>query len=88
MVAGGVKAVVVDLRGNGGGLLPATVHVADRFISSGDIVRMTGRTPNSTRVESAHEKGTIPDSIFLVVLVDGHSASASEVFAGCIQDRS
>ena len=87
MVAGGARAVVVDLRGNGGGVLNATVHIADRFVRSGDIVRMTGRAEGTTRTEPAHEKGTIPDSVGLVVLVDGHSASASEVFAGCIQDH-
>jgi carboxyl-terminal processing protease len=87
MVAGGITSVIVDLRQDGGGVLPATVHVADRFIRSGDIVRLVGRTPNSNRVERAIDAGTIPESIDLVVLVDGRSASASEVFAGCIQDH-
>ena len=87
MVAGGITSAIVDLRQNGGGILPATVHVADRFIRSGDIVKLVGRTPNSNRVDRAVDAGTIADSIFLVVLVDGRSASASEVFAGCIQDH-
>ncbi len=87
MIAGGVTSVIVDLRQNGGGILPATVHVADRFIRTGDIVKLVGRTPTSNRVERATDAGTIPDSIALGVLVDGRSASASEVFAGCIQDH-
>jgi carboxyl-terminal processing protease len=87
MVAAGVKAVVVDLRGNGGGVLGATVHVADRFVADGEIVRINGRTRENTRIEYARGPGTIPANIGLVVLVDGRSASASEVFAGCIQDH-
>ena len=87
MVAGGVKAVVVDLRGNGGGVLGATVHVADRFVADGEIVRIIGRTRETTRVERAHADGTVPATLGLVVLVDGGSASASEVLAGCIQDH-
>ena len=87
MVAAGVTSVIVDLRGNGGGVLQATVHVADRFIAEGEIVRIVGRTRENSRVELARAEGTIPASIELVVLVDGTSASASEVFAGCIQDH-
>ena len=87
MVAAGITSVVVDLRQNGGGILPATVHVADRFIRTGDIVKLVGRAPNSNRVERATDVGTIPEAISLVVLVDGRSASASEVFAGCVQDH-
>ena len=87
MVADGVGAVVVDLRGNGGGVLGATVHVADRFVAEGEIVRINGRTRENTRVERAHADDTIPAAIGLVVLVDGGSASASEVLAGCIQDH-
>lgn len=87
LVAAGVRAVVVDLRGNGGGVLPATVHIADRFVRDGDIVRMMGRTRGSRRTEVARDAGTIPDAIGLVVLVDGRTASASEVFSGCIQDH-
>jgi carboxyl-terminal processing protease len=86
-LAGGARAVVVDLRGNGGGVLPSTVRAADRFVRDGVIVRMEGRAYNATRVEAAHANDTIPDDVGLVVLVDGHTASASEVFAGCIQDH-
>lgn len=87
LVAAGVRAVVVDLRGNGGGVLPATVHVADRFVRAGDIVRMTGRSRMARPSYVARADGTIPDTVGLVVLVDGRTASASEVFAGAIQDH-
>jgi len=87
LLAGGATSVIIDLRQDGGGVLPATVHVADRFIRSGDIVRLVGRSSSSNRVERATDAGTVPDSIALVLLVDGQSASASEVLAGCIQDH-
>lgn len=87
MLAAGATSVIVDLRGNGGGVLPATVRIADRFLRAGDIVRMTGRARNTSRREPAHAEDTIPDAVGLVVLVNGTTASASEVFAGAIQDH-
>jgi carboxyl-terminal processing protease len=87
MVQGGVKSVIVDLRDNTGGVLPATERMADRFIRSGLIVRLEGRAPNASRVIGARDPGTVSDAIGLVVLVNGSSASASEVFSGCIQDH-
>jgi carboxyl-terminal processing protease len=87
MVQGGVRSVIVDLRENTGGVLPATERMADRFVRSGLIVRLEGRAPNASRVIGARDPGTIPDSVGLVVLVNGSSASASEVFSGCIQDH-
>lgn len=87
MVKDGVRAVVVDLRDNAGGVLTTTEHMADRFLRNGLIVRMVGRAPNTTKVVRAREEDTIPDVVGLVVLVNGGSASASEVFAGAIQDH-
>jgi carboxyl-terminal processing protease len=87
MVAAGVARLVVDLRGNPGGVLSSTEQMADRLVASGEIVRIVGRTPNSTRTRHARADGTIPPTVALVVLVDGGSASASEVFAGCMQDH-
>ncbi len=87
MVAEKVAAVVVDLRDNPGGVLTTTEHMADRFVRSGLLVRMVGRAPNTTKVVAAREEDTIPDVVALVVLVNGSSASASEVFAGAIQDH-
>ena len=87
MLEAGVKAVVLDLRGNGGGVLPTAVAVADRFIDKGVIVRMEGRTQRANRVYEAHAENTVSDTLPLVVLVDGWSASASEVVAGALQDH-
>ena len=80
----GMKCLVLDLRGNPGGLLTASVEVADKFLSDGTIVSTRGRSPRETFDYSAHRVGTwrVP----LVVLIDGDSASASEIFAGAIRE--
>ncbi len=83
----GAKSVILDLRGNDGGVLPAAIDVADRFLASGDIVTTRGRREDSVRVYRAHEPGTVFPDEPLVVLVNGHSASASEVVAGALQDH-
>jgi carboxyl-terminal processing protease len=87
MVRTGVQSVIVDLRDNTGGVLPATERMADRFVRSGLIVRLEGRAPHASRLIGARDAGTIPDAVGLVVLVNGSSASASEVFSGCVQDH-
>ena len=82
----GMKSLIVDVRGNPGGLLTAAVDVADKFLASGTIVRTKGRNANEDFDYKAHSVGTwrMP----LVVLIDGDSASASEIFAGAIRDHS
>jgi carboxyl-terminal processing protease len=87
MLADGARSVVLDLRGNGGGTMTACVRVADRFLRSGDIARTVGRTRDAVQSHVAEDAGTIPDDVGLVVLVDGHSASASELLAGAVQDH-
>jgi carboxyl-terminal processing protease len=81
----GMQALIWDLRGNPGGLLPAAVEVLDRFLDDGVIVSTKGRTPDQDWTYSAQRPGTwrIP----LVLLVDGDSASASEIVAGAIRDH-
>jgi carboxyl-terminal processing protease len=81
----GMKSVMIDLRGNPGGLLNAAVELADKFIYDGPIVTTRGRNPREDYSYTAHTVGTwrVP----LVVLIDGDSASASEIFAGAIRDR-
>lgn len=81
----GMKSVIMDLRGNPGGLLNAAVELADKFIYEGAIVSTRGRNPREDYSYTAHTVGTwrVP----LVVLIDGDSASASEIFAGAIRDR-
>lgn len=80
----GMRALVLDLRSNPGGLLTAAVEVADKFITNGNIVATRGRSPQEDFDYKAHYGGTwrVP----LAVLIDGDSASASEIFAGAIKD--
>jgi carboxyl-terminal processing protease len=83
--AAGMRSLVVDLRGNPGGLLSAAVDVADLFLDQGLVVATRGRSPDEDFNYSAGRIGTwrVP----LVVLIDGDSASSSEIFAGAIRDH-
>lgn len=81
----GAEGIVLDLRGNGGGLLKEAVLVSSQFIEDGEIVSIRGRT-RSNRTEDA-EGDAIDEDIAVVVLVDGGSASASEITAGALRDR-
>jgi len=83
---GSMKGLVLDLRNNPGGLLDQAVKVADRFIESGLIVSMEGRREDQKMKFFAHSQGTIA-RYPLIVLVNGGSASASEIVAGAIQDH-
>ncbi len=80
----GMKSLIIDVRGNPGGLLDASVEVADKFISEGKIVSTRGRNAreDSDRFASRYNTWRVP----LVVLIDHDSASASEIFAGAIRD--
>jgi carboxyl-terminal processing protease len=80
----GMKSLVMDLRGNPGGLLTSAVEVVDKFVERGVIVSTRGRSLQEDFTYSAHVPGTwrVP----LVVLVDRDSASAAEIFAGAIRD--
>lgn len=81
-----MKGLVLDLRDNPGGLLDQAVQVADLFIESGVIVSTVGRTSKDVEREFAHKKGTYTD-LPVVVLINGGSASASEIVAGALQDH-
>jgi carboxyl-terminal processing protease len=81
----GADGIVLDLRGNGGGLLSEAVLVSSIFIEDGRIVSVRGRH-RSERTEDAEGKAINPH-IPLVVLVDGGSASASEIVTGALRDR-
>jgi len=81
----GMKSLIMDLRGNPGGLLSTSVEVADRFVNRGVIVSTRGRSPQEDYRYAAHSFGTW--QVPLVVLIDGDSASASEIFAGAIRDH-
>jgi carboxyl-terminal processing protease len=81
----GAQAIVLDLRGNGGGLLQEAVLVSSVFIEDGKIVSVRGRE-RPERTENA-QGDAIDEDIPLVVLVDGGSASASEIVTGALRDR-
>lgn len=81
----GMRSLIMDLRGNPGGLLITAVEVVDRFVEHGVIVSTRGRTPQEDLSYSAHAVGTW--SVPLIVLIDENSASAAEIFAGAIRDH-
>ena len=81
----GMRSLILDLRGNPGGLLTTSVDVVDKFIERGTIVSTRGRGKDEDYSYSAHSAGTW--KVPLVVLIDGDSASASEIFAGAIRDH-
>jgi len=81
-----LTGLIIDLRGNGGGLLREAVSICNLFIEKGEIIVSTkGKLSEKNRVYKTVSKPTDKD-IPLVVLVDGNSASASEIVSGAIQD--
>jgi len=85
--AGGkLLGVVLDLRNNPGGVLDAAVQVADEFLADGLIVRGTGRV-RQARFEQFATAGDELENVSVVLLVNGGSASASEIVAGALQDH-
>jgi carboxyl-terminal processing protease len=81
----GARAIVLDLRGNGGGLVEEAQLIASIFIPSGTIVTTRGRTqPTQTLIATGD---AIPSSVPVVVLVDANTASASEIVTAAMQDH-
>lgn len=80
-----LEGIVLDLRGNPGGLLDQAVKVGNLFIDEGPIVYTIGRDRSKKEIEHA-QKGRRKTEAPMVVLVDGSSASASEIVAGALQD--
>jgi carboxyl-terminal processing protease len=83
---GGIKGLVLDLRNNPGGLLTQAVRIADLFLDSGMIVYTEGRIEAQKQKYFAQKDGSWMD-FPVVVLVNGGSASASEIVAGALQDH-
>ena len=83
---GGLHGLVLDLRNDPGGLLTQAVKVSDLFLDSGLIVYTDGRLESQKQKYFAHKAGTWTD-FPMVVLVNGGSASASEIVAGALQDH-
>ncbi len=81
----GFKGVILDLRGNSGGLLDQAISVADQFIERGHILTTRGRHPTAAQSQEAHA-GDPGESMAVVALVDGHTASAAEILAADLQD--
>jgi carboxyl-terminal processing protease len=81
----GMRSLIWDLRDNGGGLLQTAWEVADRFINEGVLVSIRGRNHQDNETFPAHRQGTW--NMPLVLLIDGRSASASEIVAGAIKDH-
>jgi carboxyl-terminal processing protease len=81
-----IKGYVIDLRNNPGGLLDQAIAVSDAFLDQGEIVSTRGRRTEDGQRYNAR-KGDITDGKPLVVLVNGGSASASEIVAGALQDH-
>ena len=83
---GPLKGLVLDLRNNPGGLLDAAVSVSDTFLNRGGIVSVEGRSESSHMAHNARP-GDMLKGAPMVVLVNGGSASASEIVAGALQDH-
>ena len=83
---GNLNGVVLDLRNNPGGLLTQAIRVSDAFLEQGEIVSTRGRDPQDGERYNA-TPGDLIEGLPLVVLVNGGSASASEIVAGALQDH-
>lgn len=80
------RAIVLDMRGNPGGLLREAVQTADAFLNAGEITSIRGRTPGNQRTWQADAAEVLP-GVPMVVLIDGRSASAAELVAAALQDN-
>jgi carboxyl-terminal processing protease len=81
-----LKGLILDLRNNGGGLLDQSIKVTDLFLDEGKILSIKGRNKKNTKVFKA-SASSIKRDYPLVVLINGGSASASEIVAGALQDH-
>ena len=81
-----VKGYVIDLRNNPGGLLDQAISVSDTFLERGEIVSTRGRDPEETQRFNARP-GDLTKGKPVIVLINGGSASASEIVAGALQDH-
>jgi carboxyl-terminal processing protease len=81
-----LKGYIVDLRNNGGGLLDQAIAVTDSFLERGEIVSTRGRNPDDTQRHNARP-GDLTNGKPLIVMINGGSASASEIVAGALQDH-
>jgi carboxyl-terminal processing protease len=85
-IGGNLKGYIIDLRNNPGGLLDQAIAVTDAFLDQGAIVLTRGRNKEETQRSNAQE-GDLTDGKKIAVLINGGSASASEIVAGALQDH-
>ncbi len=83
---GALNGLIIDLRGNPGGVLDAALEITDMFVEEGAIVSVRGRDGANETVHKARRRGTLTD-LPIAVLVNGASASASEIVSGALQDH-
>ena len=81
-----LKGYIIDLRNNPGGLLTQSIEVVNTFVSSGEIVSTRGRTADQYQSYSARSGYDVSEGKPVVVLINGGSASASEIVTGALQD--
>jgi carboxyl-terminal processing protease len=84
---GKLRGLVLDLRNDPGGLLSAAVEISSSFLDGGTVVSIRGRQKTEDRTFTAPPKGDLLSGVPVVVLINGASASASEIVAGALQDR-
>lgn len=82
-----LKGIILDLRNNAGGILDQAIAVSDYFIDSGVIVTTKGRTLSSNSETKANEFSLKAPKVPMIILINGYSASASEIVAGALQDH-
>jgi carboxyl-terminal processing protease len=83
---GKIPGLILDLRGNPGGLLDQSVKVSSVFLDGGEVVSTRGRLASDTQRYNGNS-GELAKGVPIIVLIDGASASASEIVAGALQDR-
>ena len=81
-----VDGIILDLRGNPGGLVREALDVIDQVLPAGVIARAVGRDPDATRVWRS-DTGQLADDLPIVVMVDGRTASAAEIMSAALADR-
>ncbi len=86
MMRQGMRALILDLRNNGGGLLDASVKIVSMFVRDGLVVETKGRSERSNEKYYA-ERGKYLTNMPMIVMINGGSASASEIVAGALNDR-
>jgi carboxyl-terminal processing protease len=84
---GGIKGIILDLRNNPGGLLDEAVDVSSLFLKDGVVVSTEGRDPNTKEIRYVNRNGFKNTETPMIVLINGASASASEIVAGALQDH-